>query len=91
MTASGNFEHFQYFNSDTIFLENENLLQKTGSFLVLVTKIENTTFSYKTPLPEANDKTNRWGSTKWTYHKEQSFASKYFIFLKILAHFKNIL
>ena len=31
------------------------------------------------------------GSTKWTYHKELSFASNYFIFLKILFQFKNLL
>ena len=27
---SGNFEHFQYFNLETDFLENENLFEKTG-------------------------------------------------------------
>ena len=27
--SSGNFERFQYFNSETNFLENENLFQKT--------------------------------------------------------------
>ena len=43
------------------------------------TKIENTLFRYET----TNVKTNRMVSTNWTYHKEQSFASKYFIFLKI--------
>ena len=30
MTNSGSFEHFQYFNFETDFLENENLFQKTG-------------------------------------------------------------
>ena len=30
-------------------------------------------------------------STEWTYHKERSFASNYFIFLKILFQFKNLL
>ena len=33
--------------------------------------------------------TNRMVSTKWTYHKEQSLASNYFIFLKILFQFKT--
>ena len=28
-------------------------------------------------------------STKFIYHKEQSFASEYFFFLKILFQFKN--
>ena len=60
-------------------------------FLVESTKIENTSFPYKTAISEANVKTNRMVSTKWTYHKERSFASNYFIFLKILFQFKNLL
>ena len=53
--------------------------------------IENVSFSYKTVLSDANVKTNRMESTKWTYHKERSFASNYFMFLKILFQFKNLL
>ena len=60
-------------------------------FLVESTKIENALFPCKTALSEANVKTNRMLSTKWNYHKERSFASNYFIFLKILLHFKNLL
>ena len=30
VTISENFEHFQYFNLETDFLENENFFQKTG-------------------------------------------------------------
>ena len=30
VTISENFEHFQYFNFETDFLENENFFQKTG-------------------------------------------------------------
>ena len=37
------------------------------------------TFPYKTALSEANVKTNRMGSAKWTDQKDQSFISKYFI------------
>ena len=59
-------------------------------FLVESDRIENATFSYKTALTEANVKTNRMGSTKWTYHKEQSFASNYLNFSKILFQFKNL-
>ena len=44
-------------------------------FLVESTKIDNITFPYKTALSEASVKTNRMGGTKWTYHKERSFAS----------------
>ena len=38
--------------------------------LIESTKAENATFPYKTDLSEANLKTNRMGSTKWTYDKE---------------------
>ena len=48
--------------------------------LVESTKIENASFLYKTAISEANVKTNRTVSTKWTYHKEGSFTSNYFIF-----------
>ena len=49
-------------------------------FLVESAKIENVTFSYKTPLSEAIVMTNRMGSTKWTYRKDWSFAIDFFIF-----------
>ena len=42
-------------------------------------------------MSEANVKTNKTVTTKCTYHKERSFASNYFIFLKILFQFKNII
>ena len=61
------------------------------SFLVESTKIEKASYPYKTTISEANVKTNRMVNTKWTYHKERSFASNYFIFLKILFQFKNLL
>ena len=71
MTISESFKRFQYFNFETNFLENENLFQKTGvPFLVEATKIENTSFPFKTALSEANVKTNRMATTKWNYHKE---------------------
>ena len=44
----------------------------------------------KTGISEANVKTNRMVSKKWSYHKERSFASECFIFLKILFQFKNL-
>ena len=91
MTITVTFEFFQYFNFETSFLKNENLFKKMENrFLVESDRIENATFSYKTALTEANVKTNRMGSTKWTYHKEQSFASNYLNFSKILFQFKNL-
>ena len=68
MTISGNFEHSQYCNFETDFLESENIFQKTGvAFLVENAKIENTLFQYKTTMSEANVKTNRMMSAKCTY------------------------
>ena len=92
MTISESFKRFQYFNFETDFLENENFFQKPGvPFLVESTKIENASFPYKTAISEANIKTNKMVTTKWSYQKEQSFASNYFIFLKILFQFKKLL
>ena len=56
-------------------------------FLVEAIKIENTSSPFKTALSEANVKTNSMATTKWTYHKEWSFASIYFIFLENLFQF----
>ena len=60
-------------------------------FLVESAKIKITLFPYKTAISKAYVKTNRMVTTKWTYQKEQSFASNYFISLKILFWFKNLL
>ena len=48
-------------------------------------------FPYKTAISEANVKTNRKVTTKLAYHRERSFASNYFIFLKVFFQFKNLL
>ena len=86
------FEHFQYFNFQTDFLENENFFQKTRvTFLVERTKIGKAQFPYKTAISEAIVKRNRMVITKWAYHRERSFASNCFIFLKVLFQFKNLL
>ena len=59
-------------------------------FLVKATKIENTSFAFKTALSEANVKTNRMAITKWTYYKEWSFASNYLIFFQFQFQFQNM-
>ena len=60
-----------------------------NSFLVESSKIENASFPYKTAISKANVKRNRMKSTKWTYHKERSFTSNHFIFLKILFQLRT--
>ena len=77
---------------NTFSWKTETILKKLDyRFLIESTEMENASFPYKTAISEANVKTNRMVSTKWTYHKERSFASNYFIFLKILFQFKNLL
>ena len=60
-------------------------------FLVERPMIEKASFPHKTAISEASVKTNRMVTTKWVYHRERSFASNYFIFLKVLFQFKNLL
>ena len=90
MTITENPKSFQHFNFEKDFLENENLLQKDW-VLVESTKIENASFPYKTAISEVNVKTNKVVTIKWTHQNERSCASDYFIFLKILFQFKNLL
>ena len=74
-----------------IFWKTKTFFKKLEyRFLVETTKIENTSFPFKTALSEANVKTNRIATTKWTYHKEWSFASSYFISLENLFEFLNL-
>ena len=75
-----------------IFWKTKTLFEKLKyRFLVEATKIENTPFPFKTALSEADVKTNRMATAKWTYHKEWSFASNYLIFLENLFQFQNLL
>ena len=71
-----------------IFWKTKTFFRKLEyRFLVETTKIENTSFPFKTALSEANVKTNRMATTKWAYHKEWSFASENFFFLENLLQF----
>ena len=75
-----------YFNILTL----KQIFWKKKTFLVESAKTENESSPYKTALSEASVKTNRMVSTKWTYHKEPSFAIDHFIFFKIFFQFKNL-
>ena len=71
-----------------IFWKTKTFIKKLEyHFLVKTTKTENTSFLFETALLEADVKTNRMATTKWTYHKGWSFASNYFIFLENLFQF----
>ena len=71
-----------FWKTKTFFKKLENC------FLVENTKIESTSFPYKTAISQANVKTNRMVNTKWTYHKERSFPSNY-IFWKFCFSFRT--
>ena len=72
---------FNTFTLIQIFWKTKTFFKKLEyRLLVEITKIENTSFSFKTSQSEAKCKTNRRATTKCTYHKEWSFASNYFIF-----------
>ena len=74
-----------------IFWKTKTFFKKLEyHFLFETTKTENTTFPFKTALSEANVKTNRMATTKWTYHKDWSFASNYFVFLENLFQLYNL-
>ena len=88
MTTSESFKHFQYFNFEQFFWNTKTFLKKLEyHFSFETTKIENTSFPFKTALSEANVKTNRMATTKWTYHKELSFSSNFFTFFENLFQF----
>ena len=74
-------ECFQYFNFETLtFWKTKTFFKKLKyRFFVESINIENASFPYNTATSEANVKTNRMVSTKWTYHKEWIFARNYFI------------
>ena len=75
-----------------IFWKTKTFFKKLEyCFLVETTEIESTSFLFKTALSETNDKPNRMTTTNWTYHKEWSFASNYFVFLEIFFQFQNLL
>ena len=73
-----------------IFWKTKTFFKKLEyRFLVESTNVENTIFQYKIDLSETNVKTNSMGIVNWTYHKEQSCSSKYFIVLKMLIWCTN--
>ena len=93
--CDNHWEFLSVFNTLTlklIFWKTESFFKKLEyRFLIESTKIENASFPYKTAKSEGNVKTNKMVTTKRVYKKERSFASNYFIFLKVLFQFKNLL
>ena len=75
MAISGDFERFNTLTLLQVFWKTKSVSKKLEyRFLVETTKIENTSFLFKTAQSEADVKTDRMATTKWTYHKEWCFA-----------------
>ena len=67
-----------------VFWKTKAIFEKLyDHLLVKSTAIESVLFLWKSALLKANVKTNRMGSKEWTYRKEPSFDTHYFMFLKI--------
>ena len=89
MTISESFKRFRYINSDSNFLENENLFQKMEyRFLVETTKIENTSFPFKIALSEANVKT-KWRLQNVPITKSGVLPVNILFFWKICFSFRT--
>ena len=93
LTICESFKRFQYFNFETNFLKKTKTFFKKLEyrFLVETTKIENTSFPFKSALSEANVKINRMATTKWTYQKEWDLPVTTLFFLENFFQFQNLL
>ena len=84
-----------FFNGLTLkqlFCKTKTFFKKLGyCFSFESTKFENASFPCKTGISEGNVNTNKMVTTKWTYRKERSFASNYFIIIIIIVFFLEIL
>ena len=68
------------------FWKSKSLTLTTGALLFSWKHYnEKRHISLKTVASKANVKTNRMGSTKWTYHNQRSFASNYFFFENLIS------
>ena len=80
-----------FFNGLTLkqlFCKTKTFFKKLGyCFSFESTKFENASFPCKTGISEGNVNTNKMVTTKWTYRKERSFASNYFIIIIIIVFF----
>ena len=86
VTITEIFEHFQYFNLE----KNEKLFQKTEVLLFSWNYWDwKCNISMQNCSVRSHVKTNRMGSTKWTYQTLQVTTSLFFFFL-ILFRYKDL-
>ena len=95
MFLCDNLKILNFFNGLTLkqlFCKTKTFFKKLGyCFSFESTKFENASFPCKTGISEGNVNTNKMVTTKWTYRKERSFASNYFITIIIIVFFLEIL
>ena len=95
MFLCDNLKILNFFNGLTLkqlFCKTKTFFKKLGyCFSFESTKFENASFPCKTGISEGNVNTNKMVTTKWTYRKERSFASNYFIIIIIIIFFLEIL
>ena len=92
--TTGNFGCFQYLNSETNFLKNENLFfKKLENSCEVENTIESITYPYKTTLSEANVKTSRMGSTNGPITKNAALPVSIFwiFFFSIRTSYKELI
>ena len=95
MFLCDNLKILNFFNGLTLkqlFCKTKTFFKKLEyCFSFESTKFENASFPCKTGISEGNVNTNKMVTTKWTYRKERSFASNYFIIIIIIIFFLEIL
>ena len=74
-----------------IFWKTKTFFKKLEYCFLKTLRLKTYHFHTKLPYQKPMLRQIKWVSTKWTHHKEWSFTGNYFIFLKILFQFKNLL
>ena len=92
MAISENLNVFNTLILKQIFWKTKTFFKKLKyCFLVESTKIEIASFPYKTAISEANVKTNRMVSTKWTYQKNEVLPVTTYFFEKFISVYEPTL
>ena len=92
VTISENLKRFQQSTLKQIFQKTETFFKKLEFvFQLKALRLKTHHFHTKLPYQKPILRQIKWWLKKWTHHKEGSFASNYFNFLKILFQFKNLI
>ena len=72
-----------------IFWKTKTFFKKLEYWFLKALRLKTYHFHTKLPYQKPMLRQIKWVSTKWIHHKERSFTSNYFIFLKILFQLKT--